>query len=195
MPEGPEVETERLHEAIHEELEKEEGSPFLKRIALTTALLAALAATASLRAGGTVNEALRLETTATRLQAEASDQWAYYQAKGVKGAVAEASRTAWLAAGKEAPEDLVKKAERYGEEQKEIQAKARELEGERDEKAHEAEHLMHLHHRYAYAVALFQVAIALGAVAALTRARLVWLASMAVGAIGIAFFGMALLGG
>jgi Domain of unknown function (DUF4337) len=194
MPEGPEVETEQLHEAIHDELEKEEGSSFLKRIALTTALLAALAAIASLRAGGTVNEALRLETTATRLQAEASDKWAYYQAKGLKGAVAEASRTAWLAAGKEAPEDLVKKGERYTEEQKDIFVEAKKLEGERDEKAREAEHLMHLHHRYAYAVALFQVAIALGAVAALTRAQLVWFASMAVGVLGIAFFGMALVG-
>ena len=74
MPEEPEVETERLHEAIHEELERE-GGHLLRRIALTTALLAAVAAIASLRAGGTVNEALALKTDATRLQAEASDQW------------------------------------------------------------------------------------------------------------------------
>ena len=36
MPEEPEVETERLHEEIHEELEREGDSP-LKAIALTTA--------------------------------------------------------------------------------------------------------------------------------------------------------------
>jgi hypothetical protein len=42
MPEGPEVETEKLHEAIHEELEKE-GGRLLRTIALTAALLAALA--------------------------------------------------------------------------------------------------------------------------------------------------------
>src|SRR6266545_7130427 len=142
MPEAPEVETERLHEAIHEELEKE-GGAFLRNIALTTALLAALAAIASLRAGGTVNEALRLETAATRLQAEASDQWAYYQAKGVKGSVAEAIRAAWLAARKNPPEGHGAKKERYEEEQKEIQVKARELERERDAKEREAEHLMH----------------------------------------------------
>ncbi|HEX9289140.1 MAG TPA: DUF4337 domain-containing protein [Anaeromyxobacteraceae bacterium] len=192
MPEGPEVETEKLHELIHEELEHEGGS-FLRNIALTTAILAALAAIASLRAGGTVNEALRLETAATRLQAEASDQWAYYQAKGVKGAVAEAARAAWLAAGKEPPGEHGAKRERYAEEQSEIQEKARELEKERDAREHEAEHLMHLHHRFAAAVALFQVAIALGAVAALTRKQLVWLASMALGAAGIAFFAVAWL--
>ena len=57
MPEGPEIETDKLHEAIHEELEHEGGS-FLKRIALTTAILAAFAAVAALKAGATVNEAL-----------------------------------------------------------------------------------------------------------------------------------------
>jgi hypothetical protein len=194
MPEASEIETENLHEAIHEELEKE-GGAFLRNIALTTAVLAALAAIASLRAGGTVNEALRLETAATRLQAQASDQWAYYQAKGVKAAVAEAAGAAWLAAGKAPPGDHAAKAERYAGEQQEIQAKARELEAERDAKEHEAAHLMHLHHRFAGAVALFQVAIALGAVAALTRKRLVWLGSMAGGLAGVAYFALALVGG
>ncbi len=77
MPEEPEVETEKLHEAIHEAFEREGGGGFLRQIALTTAILAALASVASLRAGATVNEALVLKTEATRLQAEASDQWAY----------------------------------------------------------------------------------------------------------------------
>ena len=193
MPEGPEVETEKLHEAIHEELEKEE-SGFLRTIALTTALLAALAAIASLRAGATVNEALVLKTEATRLQAEASDQWAYYQAKGVKAAVQEATAASYLASGKEPPAASAEKVARYGEEQKEIEAKAREKEKERDQRSEEADHLLHQHHRYANAVAFFQVSIALGAVAALTRNRLVWLGSLLVGALGLALAAFALLG-
>src|SRR5512144_3025298 len=118
MPEGPEVETEKLHEAIHEELEREGGS-FLKQIALTTALLAAFAAVAALKAGATVNEALVLKTEATRLQAEASDQWAYYQAKGIKGAVQEASAASWTAIGKEPPEKFGEAQQKYREEQAE----------------------------------------------------------------------------
>lgn len=47
---------------------------------------------------------------------------------------------------------------------------------------------MHSHHRFARAVAFFQVAIALGAVAALTRRRAVWLGSIVVGAAGIFLF-------
>lgn len=80
-----------------------EGGDFLRTIALSTAFLAALAAIAALRAGATVNEAIVLKTEATRLRAEASDRWACDQSKGVKAAVQEASRAAWLAAGKEPP--------------------------------------------------------------------------------------------
>jgi hypothetical protein len=187
MPEGPEVETEKLHETIREELEHEGGS-FLKRIALTTAILAAFAAIASLRAGATVNEALVLKTEATRLQAEASDQWAYYQAKGLKAAVQEASATSWLAIGKEPPAKYLDEQKRYKDEQAEIRKKAEEKEHQRDEKSKEADELIHHHHGFASAVALFQVSIALGAVAALTHNRLVWFGSMGVGLVGIVLF-------
>jgi hypothetical protein len=193
MPEGPEIETERLHEAIHEEVEHEGGS-FLRRIALTTALFAAIAAIAALRAGATVNEALVLKTEAARLQAEASDQWAYYQAKGIKAATAEAARTSWLAIAKEPPAEYSEKQKRYGEEQKEIEKKARELEKERDAKSSEADHLLHRHHGFANAVALFQVSIALGAVAALTRSRPVWWGSMLLGGAATVLFVLTLLG-
>jgi hypothetical protein len=193
MPEGPEVETEKLHETIREELEREGGS-FLKRIALTTAILAAFAAIASLRAGATVNEALVLKTEATRLQAEASDQWAYYQAKGLKAAVQEASATSWLAMGKVPPAKYLGDQKRYKDEQTEIRKKAEEKEHQRDEKSKEADELIHHHHGFASAVALFQVSIALGAVAALTRNRLVWFGSMGVGLVGIVLFAKTLFG-
>lgn len=192
MPEGPEVDMDKLHETIHEEMERE-GSRLLRGIALTTALLAALAAIASLRAGATVNEALVLKTEATRLQAEASDQWTYYQAKGIKGAIQEASRAAWLASGKKPPARLEEATRRYAAEQTEIQKEARAKEQERDVKSTEADHLLHRHHGFASSVAIFQVAIALGAVAALTRNRVIWFGSLLLGAAGAAFFGVTLL--
>src|SRR5262249_53900556 len=111
MPEDPEVDTDKLHEALHEERDRE-GWRFLKTIAVTTAVLAAFAAVASLQAGATVNEALVLKTEATRLQAEASDQWAYYQAKGIKMAVQEASQTAWQAIAKTPPPEFEQNAKR-----------------------------------------------------------------------------------
>lgn len=187
MPEMPEVDTDKLREAIHEELEADEGG-FVKRVALTTALLAAVAAIAALFAGSTVNEALVLKNEATRLQAEASDQWAYYQAKGIKSAVQDAIASSWTASGRAVPPPVVAAKQKYEREQQSIQEKARELERERDRKSSEADHLLHRHHSFAASVALFQVAIALGAVAALTRVRLMWLASIVVGVAGVAFF-------
>jgi len=192
MPEGPEIETDKLHEDVVEELEREGGS-FLKRIALSTAILAAFAAVAALLAGSTVNEALVAKTEATTQQALASDQWTFYQAKGIKREIQETAGNAWLSAGKVPPPRYAQEAGRYRSEQKEIEQKAREYEHHRDERSHEADHLLHAHHGYANAVALFQVSIALGAVAALSRSRWVWYASMVAGAAGIALFAVTFL--
>ena len=187
MPEEIEIDTDKLREAIGEEIEREgKGSARLVRwIALTTAILAALAAIASLEAGATVNEALVLKTESTRLQAQASDQWAYYQAKGIKADVMQASSSAFTAAGKTPPPTIASQTARYTAQQDTIRAEAKKLEGERDEKSKQADELLERHHHYAGAVALFQVAIALGAIAALTRVRAVWIASLLVGAGGV----------
>jgi hypothetical protein len=185
MPEEIEIDTDKLRESIDAEIERQGGS-LLRWISLTTALLAALAAIGSLRAGATVNEALLLKTEATRLQAEASDQWAYYQAKGIKAAVAQGAQAAWQAAGRPAPAALSGQAARYTAEQADIQRQAAALERQRDERSREADALLEQHHHYATAVALFQIAIALGAIAALTRVRLAWVASLVTGALGIA---------
>ena len=187
MPEAPEVETDKLDEQIHEELEHVGGS-LLKAIALSTALLAAFAAVAALRAGSTVNEALVLKAEATGLQAEVSDQWAAYQAKGIKSAIQQSAESSWLALGKQPPASFSQERERYAREQREIEKVARKKELERDQKSAEADHLLHKHHRFANSVALFQVAIALGAIAALTRVRLIWYTSMMVGLIGAGLF-------
>src|SRR5204862_2608579 len=184
MTEGAEIDTERLQETIHEP----PTDSLLRNIALTTALLAAFGALAALRAGGTVNEALVLTTEAGRLQAEASDQWAYYQAKGIKANVQEAARTTWIAAGKPPPPNIEHSIQRYAAEQKDIERAAREKERERDEKSHEADQLLARHHRFASSVALLQVGIALGAVAALTRQRVIWLGSGILGLLGVGLF-------
>ena len=192
VPEGPEIDTDKLRETIDEEIEKE-GSTLLRTVALTTAILAALAAVASLKAGGTVNEALALKTESTRLQAEASDQWAYYQAKGLKATVTEVSRNTWIALDKTPPAELAKNEERYAEDQKKSKEKAEELEKQRDEKSAESDHLMHRHHFFAQSVAFLQVAIALGAVAALTRKGAVWAGSLVLGLAGAGVFAYAFI--
>jgi len=190
MPEEIEIDTDNLRESIDQEIERQTGG-LLRTIALTTALFAALAAIASLEAGGTVNEALALKTEATQLQAQASDQWAYYQAKGLKAAVADAQKNIWIALDKPPPADVASNAQRYIDDQKTSREKAEALEHERDAKSEESEALMHRHHYFADAVALLQVAIALGAIAALTRRRAAWVGSAILGVIGCGLFGFA----
>jgi hypothetical protein len=192
MPEEIEIDTDKLREAIDEEIERESGG-LLRTIALTTALFAALAAIASLEAGGTVNEALVAKTEATRLQAEASDQWAYYQAKGLKATILDSQKNVWDAAGKTPPDQLGADAARYVEDQKRSKEKAEELERQRDEKSNEADALLHRHHFFAQSVALLQVSIALGAVAALARRRSVWIGSALLGVAGLGLFAYAFM--
>lgn len=190
MPEEPEVETKELQEAIDEIREERKEGSWTRWISLSTALLAVVAAVAALQSGTLVNEALLRKNEAVLLQAKASDQWAYYQAKGLKKNGAE--QTAVILSGNAAlskkAEKYRKEAERYKEEQKEITAEAKKLEQERDHKNHESETLMHHHHLFAKCVTFTQVAIALSAIAALTRMRPVWYGSMLVGCLGIHMF-------
>jgi hypothetical protein len=190
VPEEIEIDTDSLRETIDREIERE-GGGLLRGIALTTALFAALAAIASLEAGSTVNEALALKTEATRLQAEASDQWGYYQAKGLKAAVADSQKNTWIALDKAPPAQLSSDIARFLDDQKKSREQAEGLEHERDAKSSEADVLMHRHHFFAQAVALLQVAIALGAIAALTRRRAAWIGSAVLGLVGLGFFAWA----
>src|SRR5579872_2766820 len=80
--EDPEVPTEHLHEHIHEAVH-ESQSKWSMFVAISTAFMAAFAALSSLMAGHQSNEALIS-------QMKASDQWAYYNAKGIKAEVADA---------------------------------------------------------------------------------------------------------
>ena len=184
MPEDIEFDTDKLRETIEHEIERSDGK-LLRLVALTTAILAAVTAVVSLHAGSTVNEALVLKSEATQLQARASDQWAYYQAKGIKGAVAASAATSYAATGRPTPDSLRLVPARYAADQVKIQVEARKLEGERDAKSAEADALLAAHQHLAFAVALLQVAIALGAVAALTRQRFALACSALSGVAGI----------
>jgi hypothetical protein len=79
--EEAEVPLEHLHEHTHETAKH--GPAWISWVALSTAILAVLAAIASLLSGEHANEAMLS-------QIEASSQWNYYQAKSIKAAVLDA---------------------------------------------------------------------------------------------------------
>jgi Domain of unknown function (DUF4337) len=112
-------------------------------------------------------------------QIESSDQWAYYQAKGIKAAVLDAK----MSLGGGASEEDRTKSERYQEEQKEIQKEA-------NAKQVEAKSNFHQHEIFARSVTMFQIAIAVAAISALTKKRRFWLVSLIFGAAGCVFLAL-----
>lgn len=202
MPEEIEIETKELQEKLDElheerrELAQEraaevKASAWTRWISLSTALIAVIAAVAALQSGSLVNEALIQKNEALLNQAKASDTWAEYQAKGIKSNGAQQTAailaaTAFTALGAAAKWNGA--AARYKSEQAVLKVEAQKLEAQRDEKGREAEHLMRRHHAFAYCVTFTQVAIALWAIAALTRRKDVWAFSLLVGLLGIVYF-------
>lgn len=75
-----EIPTEHLHETIQEQAKENEASGWFRYVAISTAFMAVFAAISGLMAGHYSNEAL-ID------QIQASDQWSYYQAKGIKAEV------------------------------------------------------------------------------------------------------------
>ena len=166
--EEAEVPLEHLHEEVHHHAEHS-GEKWISWVALSAALLAVLAAIAGLLSGKHANEAMMS-------QIQAADHWAYYQAKGIKAAVLDAK----MSLGANPQADDQRKAERYAEEQSEIQKEANAKESEAKENFHQ-------HEIFARSVTLFQIAIAIAAISALTKKPAFWIVSLVFGAVGCVF--------
>lgn len=167
-----EIPTEHLHETIQEKVEEEfkkeekKESGWLMYVAISTALMAVFAAISGLMAGHHSNEALIS-------QIKASDQWAFYQAKGIKAEI----KSLEIGLAKAVPADV----ERYKKEQEEIKKQAEEA--QTDSAFHLEKHII-----LSRAVTLFQISIAISAIAILTRRKQLWWLSMLIAAGGLGFF-------
>ncbi|HXN07996.1 MAG TPA: DUF4337 domain-containing protein [Nitrospiria bacterium] len=197
MSEITEQQLEKLEETIHdlEEERKEHNRDekkynWIKYVALTTALIAVLTAIATLQSNLRTNQALLAKNSSILSQAKASDQWAYYQAKGIKGIVYETQLELLEASGKRNPliGDFREKVKKYKEEQSEIKKHAEELERQAEENSKLSAEDMEHHHGFALAEVLFQVAIALSSVAAMTRRKELWFLGLGLSVLALLFF-------
>jgi len=170
--EDPEVPTEHLHECVNEHAEQSRERWTLG-VALSSALLASLAAVTSLSAGHYANEAMIC-------QIESANQWSFFQSKSIKESQLKSKVDILDALGKPAAEADKGKALEYKQDKEEIQKKAEALEKE-------ARHHLKTHQVLARSVTMFQVAIAIGAISVLTKRRAFWVVSLSFGAIGIVF--------
>jgi hypothetical protein len=178
--EDPEVPTEHLHEHINEKA-GESRDPWFMYLAISTAFMAVFAALGSLFAGHHSNEALIA-------QIKASDQWAYYQAKGIKYEITNSIIQNTKSAGIDsaAMAQLNDKQTKYKADQQDITEKAHEA--EKDSEEHLQKHLI-----LARCVTLFQISIAISAISMLTRRRFLWYFSLVLSAAGLCLFIMGML--
>jgi hypothetical protein len=186
---------------------KPPGPVWLRYLPLSTAIIAVFAAVASLKSGESSNEAILKKSEAMLDQSLASDQWAYYQAKSVKQKLSADEASIVDVAGDAVkdlrPEvqarfaklktDFGAEAKRYDADTKAIEAEARRYEEQKNESNERSKALMERHHRYAFSVTLLQIAIALSAIAALTRRQSLWYLGIAVSIAGAVMFVLGLL--
>ncbi|HWD40169.1 MAG TPA: DUF4337 domain-containing protein [Fimbriimonas sp.] len=194
---------EEIHKEREEREEEERRNQWTRYIALTTALLAAFAAVAALKSGSLANEGMVA-------QLQASDRWAQYQSSRTKVHLYTLASSELLdrnvkavpeTGGREAGQVHLDAAEDPPHRLREyLDQVSRETEKQTDERRNaeelqkEAKKQIDEHHRFAYSVAMLQVAIALGAVSALTRMKSIWLVSSVAGIIGIVLFAYGFIG-
>ena len=169
-----------------EELQQLTEDPFTKRVALATAIYAVILAIASLGGNYATKEMLLA-------QQQASDQWAFYQAKTIREHLYRAQKLTLEAELAEhrhtmAPESrqqvaallaqFAQEERRYATEKTALEHDAKQLERERD-----------LHRTrdpyFAYAEGLFQIAIVLASISILARSRSVFLFSLGLALLGV----------
>ena len=168
---------------------EEKKETWLNYLALTTVILAVCATLSTFKGGG-------YSTRSVMSQTQASDQWAFYQAKSVKGYIYEMQKDKLelelKGMGAKAPQALLeeyrnkidgygKKLARYDEEKAAIQKDAKRYEQIRDDAQKHSQ-------TFGIAVIFLQIAILLSSIAALIKKKLVWVLGMAVGIVGIVYF-------
>ena len=167
----------------------EKKEAWLNYLALTTVILAVCATLSTFKGGG-------FSTRSVMTQTQASDQWAFYQAKSIKGYIYEMQKDKLelelLALGAKASpvvrDEYIKKIDDYGKkiakyegEKAQIQKEAKKFEEVRNDAQKHSQ-------AFGIAVIFLQIAILLSSIAALIKKKIIWVLGMAVGVVGIFYF-------
>ena len=157
------------------------GGERTSSIAMFTAIIATVGALFSYMGGSTQAHAGLYKNNAAIKKTEASNQWNYYQAKSSKQNLSELALELAPTQRKDFYQEEIK---RYRAEKAEIKAVADKLEAEAKAWDHQSDEQMHQHHRWAQATTVLQIAIALAAIALLSKKRWIEWAMYGSGALG-----------
>ena len=168
---------------------EEPKEKWLNYLALTTVILAVCATLSTFKGAG-------YSTRAVLSQSQATNQWAYYQAKGIKGYLYEIQKEALelefkkdkIRGAKTLQEEYEKKIDLYAQ-------KIKKYDGEKAEISKEAKRLETLRDDaqkhsgiFGLAVIFLQIAILLSSIAALMKKKVVWVIGVGAGAVGVVYF-------
>jgi hypothetical protein len=184
------MELEEMREEVGATFEDADNSQkWLSYLALTTVILAVCASLSSFKENNNSVDTVLNQT-------QASDQWAFYQAKSIKGYLYEMQKekmeldlTAFgqnfsdpvSATFKTRVESYDKKMKKYDQEKEKIMQDAKNFEKLRDDAQRRQD-------TYGIAVIFLQMGILLCSISALMKRRLLWLAGGIVGVVGIVYF-------
>jgi hypothetical protein len=174
--------------------EKEKRESWTKYTSMSLVFIAVLAAVATQWAGKYSSRVLVNLNDSTFNQAQASDQWSYYQAKSIKQNLYEALAEMPVAKATNGADDAAAQSQltfkakvaKYETEKAEIKAKAEQLEKARDTDREAATVASRHGGGMGSAVSVFQIAIAIGSICLVTKKRGLWYVSMALAGIAAA---------
>jgi Na+/glutamate symporter len=159
-----------------------EHGGMINQIALFTAIIATIGAIFGYMGGATQANAGLYKNNAAIKKTEASNQWNYFQSKSTKQSLAELARDL---ASEDKKAGYQAKMDRYEKEKGEIKVVADKLEAAATLWDQQSDEQMHQHHRWAQSTTVLQVAIALAAIALLTKKKWLEYAMFGAGAIGV----------
>lgn len=143
-------------------------------LALSTAIMAVLAALTTLYMG-------KFSSRAIMSQGQESDQWAYYQAKSIKGHTFEINRKTLelqyltqKGLSSEAAAEYRKILTTYAEEIKRYDGEKKEIKGKAEEIAKTKIKAQEMGGNFAYALIFLQIALMLSSIASLTKRHYLW---------------------
>ena len=160
------------------EVEEHEKHPLTIPVSVTISILAVLGAVVTLLGH-------RSHTEELLLQAKASDQWAYYQAKNIRlhEMEAVADMLAVLSPSYKEKvvavhEKYVKEVERYEKDKDTISDQAKELEAERDKVSHRAD-------RFDGGEVFLEMGLVICSITLLTKKRFFWFSGITIAVVGV----------
>ena len=164
--------------------DKEKREAWTKYVSLTLVCLAVLTGIATLKGGGFTTLTLKQMNEATFNQAQASDQWAFFQAKSIKKNLYEIDGDHLTRSATTDPEALNKvkqKIDKYEMEMADISKKAGDFEAAREAARDKATLAANHSKGMGLAITFFQVAIAMGGICLVVKRKSLWFLSLALG--------------